>query len=74
VNIRNMMTNKSATEMHKILHTPDRKAHVKSPNIIPKQSIKHDNIYLGCSNVSGVQVELKHNLSKRIHSSVMKCT
>ena len=51
---------------------PDRKAHVKSQNIILKQTIKHHNIYLSCSNVSGVQVKLKHKLSKRIHGSVMK--
>jgi len=40
----------------------------------PKITIKHYKIYLSCSNVSGVQVELKHKLSKGIHGSVMKYT
>jgi len=40
----------------------------------PKITIKHYKIYLSCSNVSGVQVEPKHKLSKGIHSCVMKYT
>jgi len=39
----------------------------------PKIRLKHYKIYLSSSNVSGVQVEPKHTLSKGIHgSSVMK--
>jgi len=38
----------------------------------PKITIKHYKIYLSCSNVSGVQVEPKHKLSKGILGSVMK--
>jgi len=38
----------------------------------PKITIKHYKRYFSCSNVSGVQVELKHKLSKGILGSVMK--
>jgi len=40
----------------------------------PKITIEHYKIYRRCSNVGGVQVELKHKLSKGIHGSVMKYT
>jgi len=40
----------------------------------PKITIKHYKMYLSCSNVSGVQVEPKHKLSKGILGSVMKYT
>jgi len=47
------------------------KAHVKSQDIILKYTIKHLNIYLSYSNVSGGKAEPKHKLSKRIHVSVL---
>jgi len=40
----------------------------------PIITIKHNKIYLSCSNVNGVQVEPKHKLSRRIHYSDMKYT
>ena len=50
---------------------PHKKAHVKSQNIILIETIKHHNIYLSCSNVSGVQVKPKHKLSKKVYSVVL---
>jgi len=40
----------------------------------PKNNNKHYEIFLSCSNVSGVQVGLKHKLSKEIYGSVMQYT